>query len=62
MSGQDFPPPQPPRRKKLVLRKIAVDGVSGKSPYIEQYSIYNFVSAPVMGGKVVLTSIDMIKF
>lgn len=41
---------------------IAVDGVSGKSPYIEQYSIYNFISAPVMGGKVVLTRTDMIKF
>jgi nicotinamidase-related amidase len=41
---------------------IAVDGVSGRSPYIEQYSVYNFVSAPVMGGKVTLTRIDMIKF
>ena len=41
---------------------IAVDGVSGNSPYIEQYSVYNFVSAPVMGGKVILTRIDMIKF
>ena len=41
---------------------IAVDGVSGKTPYIEQYSVYNFVSAPVMGGKVILTRTDMIKF
>mgnify|MGYP001241983820 CR=1 FL=1 len=41
---------------------IAVDGVSGKTPYIEQYSIYNFISAPVMGGKVTLTRTDMIKF
>lgn len=41
---------------------IAVDGVSGKTPYIEQYSVYNFVSAPLMGGRVILTRIDMIKF
>jgi nicotinamidase-related amidase len=41
---------------------IAVDGVSGKTPYIDQYSIYNFISAPVMGGKVTLTRTDMIKF
>jgi nicotinamidase-related amidase len=41
---------------------IAVDGASGSTPYIEQYSVYNFVSAPVMGGKVILTRTDMINF
>ena len=41
---------------------LAVDAVSGTSPYIEQYVIYNFVSAPVVGGKVILTRNDMIKF
>ena len=41
---------------------VPVDGLSGKSAYIDQYSVYNFVSAPVMGGKVTLTRTDMIKF
>jgi nicotinamidase-related amidase len=41
---------------------VPVDGMSAKSAYIEQEVVYNFVSAPVMGGKVTLTSIDMIKF
>ena len=41
---------------------IAVDGVSARTPYIEQYSVYNFVSAPVIGGKVTLTRTDMITF
>src|ERR1019366_50863 len=38
MSGQDFPPPQPPRRKKLVLRKIAVDGVSVPDTWSNSYT------------------------
>jgi nicotinamidase-related amidase len=41
---------------------IPVDGMSGGSPYIEQEVVYNFVSTPVMGGKIILTRIDMIKF
>jgi nicotinamidase-related amidase len=41
---------------------IPVDGMSGSSPYIEQEVVYNFVSTPVMGGKVLLTRIDMIQF
>jgi nicotinamidase-related amidase len=41
---------------------IPVDGMSGRSPYVEQEVVYNFVSTPVMGGKVILTRIDMIKF
>ena len=41
---------------------IPVDGISGRNSYVEQEVVYNFVSAPVMGGKVVLTRIDMIKF
>ena len=41
---------------------ISVDGISGRSPYIDQYVVYQFVSAPVMGGKVILTRSDMIKF
>lgn len=41
---------------------IPVDGMSAASPYTEQEVVYNFVSAPVMGGKVTLTRIDMIKF
>ena len=41
---------------------ISVDGISGRSPYIDQYIVYQFVSAPVLGGKVILTRSDMIKF
>jgi nicotinamidase-related amidase len=41
---------------------IPVDGMSGRDAYVEQSVVYNFISAPVMGGKVVLTKIDMIKF
>jgi nicotinamidase-related amidase len=41
---------------------ISVDGISGESPYIEQYSVYQFVGAPVLGGKVILTRSDLIKF
>ena len=41
---------------------IPVDGMSGSSPYVEQEVVHNFVSAPVMGGKVILTRIDMIQF
>ena len=41
---------------------IPVDGMSGSSPDIEQEVVHNFVSTPVMGGKVLLTRIDMIQF
>jgi nicotinamidase-related amidase len=41
---------------------ISVDGISGRSPYIDQYVVYQFVAAPVLGGKVILTRSDMIKF
>jgi nicotinamidase-related amidase len=41
---------------------VPIDGISGKNPYVEQEVIYNFVSAPVMGGKVLLTRSDMVKF
>jgi nicotinamidase-related amidase len=41
---------------------VPVDGVSGESPYIEQYVAYNFLHAPVIAGNVTLTSYGMIKF
>jgi len=41
---------------------IPVDGMSGRNPYVEQEVAYNFVSAPLMGGKVILTRVDMIKY
>ena len=41
---------------------VPVDGMSGKNSYVEQEVVYNFITTPVMGGKVTLTSIDMIKF
>lgn len=41
---------------------VPVDGLSGKDAYMDQYAVFNFAAAPVMGGKVVLTRTDMIKF
>ena len=41
---------------------VPVDGMSGKNAYVEQEVAYNFVSAPVIGGKVILTRVDMIKY
>jgi nicotinamidase-related amidase len=41
---------------------VPVDGLSGASAYIDQYSVFNFIAAPVMAGHVVLTRTDMIKF
>lgn len=41
---------------------LPIDGMSGRSAYVEQYVTYNFVGAPVMGGKVTLTRSDMVKF
>jgi len=39
-----------------------VDGVSAENAYTEQYVAYNFLHAPVIAGKVTLTSYGMIKF
>jgi hypothetical protein len=36
--------------------------MSTGSPYTEQAVVHNFVSTPIMGGKVTLTRIDMVKF
>jgi nicotinamidase-related amidase len=41
---------------------VPVDGISGRNSYVEQEVVYNFVSAPLIGGKVVLTRVDMIKY
>jgi nicotinamidase-related amidase len=41
---------------------IPVDGMSGASAYVEQATVQNFISTPVMGGKVILTRVDMIQF
>jgi nicotinamidase-related amidase len=41
---------------------IAIDAISGKSAYVDQFSVYQFTVAPVMAGKVILTRTDMIKF
>jgi nicotinamidase-related amidase len=41
---------------------VPIDGMSGKDSYVEQEVIYNFITTPVIGGKVTLTSIGMIKF
>jgi len=41
---------------------IPVDGMSSRDPYVDQFVVFNFSSAPVMAGHVVLTRTDMIKF
>jgi nicotinamidase-related amidase len=41
---------------------IPVDGLSGKDVYTDQSVVATFVTAPVMGGKIVLTRTGMIKF
>lgn len=41
---------------------VPVDGMSAENAYVEQYVTYNFTSAPIISGKVTLTSIDMVKF
>ena len=41
---------------------VPVDGVSASSPYADQSAIFQFVGAPVMGGKVHLTRTGMLKW
>jgi nicotinamidase-related amidase len=41
---------------------LPVDGMSAENSYIEQYVVYNMISAPVIAPKITLTRIDMIKF
>ncbi len=41
---------------------VPVDGVSAENAYTEQYVAYNFLHAPVIAGKVTLTSFGMMKF
>ncbi len=41
---------------------VAVDAIAGETPYIDQFSVYQFTIAPVMAGHVILTRTDMIKF
>jgi nicotinamidase-related amidase len=41
---------------------VAVDAIAGSTAYVDQFSVYQFKVAPVMGGKVILSRTDMIKF
>lgn len=41
---------------------VPVDAVSAENTYIEQYVVWDLVNAPVMAGKVTLTTVDMLKF
>ncbi|HET7191910.1 MAG TPA: isochorismatase family protein [Pseudolabrys sp.] len=41
---------------------IAVDAIAGATPYVDQFTVYQFTVAPVMAGKIILTRTDMIKF
>ena len=41
---------------------VPVDGVSASSPYADQSAIFQFVGAPVMGGKIHLTLTNMLKW
>jgi len=47
------------RRMKVI---IPVDGVSGDSPYVEQYAAWHLVNAPVISPAMTLTTIDAIAF
>lgn len=38
----------------------AVDGITSRAPYADQSTIYTFMAAPVMGGKVKLTRTNMV--
>jgi len=39
-----------------------IDGSSAENEYIEQYVVYNFAHAPLIGSMVTLTTSEMIKF
>jgi nicotinamidase-related amidase len=41
---------------------VPVDAVSADNTYREQYVVWDLVNAPVMAGKVTLTTADMLKF
>jgi nicotinamidase-related amidase len=49
-----------------VLRKLQVvlpvDGMSGDTPYTEQYTAWHLVNAPTFGNAVTLTTLDAVKF
>jgi nicotinamidase-related amidase len=40
---------------------VPVDGISAGDPYIEQYTAWHLVNAPVFGPQVTLTKTDMIQ-
>jgi nicotinamidase-related amidase len=39
---------------------VPVDGLSGKNPYVDQSVVNDFVTSPVMGGKITLTKTGMV--
>lgn len=41
---------------------VPIDGMSGDSPYSEQYTAWHLANASVISSKITLTKIDMIKF
>jgi nicotinamidase-related amidase len=41
---------------------VPVDGVSGDTPYVEQYVVWHLVNAPIISNSVTLTSIGELKF
>ncbi len=41
---------------------VPVDGISGDSPYAEQYTAWHLANASVIASKITLTKIDMMKF
>jgi nicotinamidase-related amidase len=41
---------------------VPVDGMSSRAPYADQSTVYTLATGPVMGGKIKLTRLSMIKF
>ena len=41
---------------------VPVDGISAADPFAEQFSVWQLANGPTFGMKVMLTTIDMIKF
>lgn len=41
---------------------VPLDGMSFDNPYAEQYTAWHLANAPVIAGKITLTTIDMMKF
>lgn len=41
---------------------VPIDGISSDAVYGEQYTVWHLANAPIVAGKVTLTTVDMMKF